>query len=236
MHFYRRINPIHAISFDLDDTLYDNLPIIMQAEQAQLRYLQDHVAAAIDTDLQQWQQFRLTYAQQHPHLRHDIGKLRQTATEQQLLAMGVKPKLAKYHSQQAFQAFYQQRIKIVIDPNIINILTQLSSVFPLIAISNGNACLKAMGLSQIFQFGVFAGEQNRQSKPHGDLFAAASRRLSIAPRHLLHIGDSQSTDIKGALNAQWMTAWFNPQRNKLTTSSGLPHFEFEQISQLLTLI
>ena len=41
MHFYKALLPFKAISFDLDDTLYDNGPVIEQAEQAmQQRLLQ----------------------------------------------------------------------------------------------------------------------------------------------------------------------------------------------------
>ena len=29
MHFYRPLRPIAAMTFDLDDTLYDNYPVIM---------------------------------------------------------------------------------------------------------------------------------------------------------------------------------------------------------------
>ena len=40
MQFFRPINHVDAMTFDLDDTLYDNEPIIRQAEQA----LQAHMA------------------------------------------------------------------------------------------------------------------------------------------------------------------------------------------------
>ena len=35
MEFFRRLHDIRAISFDLDDTLYDNRPVIERAEQYQ---------------------------------------------------------------------------------------------------------------------------------------------------------------------------------------------------------
>ena len=33
MKFYRRLNPLKAMSFDLDDTLYNNHPFIVEAEK-----------------------------------------------------------------------------------------------------------------------------------------------------------------------------------------------------------
>jgi len=39
MKYYRPLKPFKAISFDLDDTLYDNQPIIKKAEDEILAYL-----------------------------------------------------------------------------------------------------------------------------------------------------------------------------------------------------
>ena len=46
LHFYRQLQPIKVITFDLDDTLYDNYFVIRAAEQAFLDCLQQ--LAAID--------------------------------------------------------------------------------------------------------------------------------------------------------------------------------------------
>ena len=34
MRIYRGLKPIKAMTFDLDDTLYDNWPVIMKVEKA----------------------------------------------------------------------------------------------------------------------------------------------------------------------------------------------------------
>lgn len=38
MHFYRRLQRPAALTFDLDDTLYDNHPVIVRSEQAALDF------------------------------------------------------------------------------------------------------------------------------------------------------------------------------------------------------
>ena len=43
MQFYRRWQPVAAISFDLDDTLYDNGPAIARAEQWMLAVSYTHL-------------------------------------------------------------------------------------------------------------------------------------------------------------------------------------------------
>ncbi|SMB88255.1 putative hydrolase of the HAD superfamily [Pasteurella testudinis DSM 23072] len=40
MRFYRQLQPFKIISFDLDDTLYDNRSVIMEAEKQFLAALQ----------------------------------------------------------------------------------------------------------------------------------------------------------------------------------------------------
>ena len=41
MEFFRRLSGIRAISFDLDDTLYDNRPVIEHAEQWMVAHMRD---------------------------------------------------------------------------------------------------------------------------------------------------------------------------------------------------
>lgn len=38
LHFYRPLNAIGAFTFDLDDTLYDNHPVIMRTERESLAF------------------------------------------------------------------------------------------------------------------------------------------------------------------------------------------------------
>ena len=236
MRLYRRLNPIKAISFDLDDTLYDNWPIIFKAEQAQLAYLHQALEQTRHTDTKFWQKFRFNMAKRNPQLSHDIGLLRKTATKAQLLELGLNEENAEHHSQQAFNAFYQQRINVTIEPEIIKVMEKLAENLPLVAITNGNACVDTMGLGKVFQFALLAGEKSMAQKPSVDMFDEASKRLNIQKENILHIGDSQHSDIQGALKANCMAAWINPEHHQLTTKSGLPHIEFQQIKQLLSLI
>ena len=55
MQFYRRWQPVAAISFDLDDTLYDNGPAIERAEQWMLSHLRSEYLATAMLDKPRWQ-------------------------------------------------------------------------------------------------------------------------------------------------------------------------------------
>lgn len=41
MQIFKALVPLQALSFDLDDTLYDNAPVIAAAEQAMLSALSE---------------------------------------------------------------------------------------------------------------------------------------------------------------------------------------------------
>ena len=235
MRFYRSLQPIKAISFDLDDTLYPNMPIIIAAEQAQFDFLQQHCSAAQATDIKQWQQFRMQLAQRKPELQSDIGQLRQQATYLQLCQLGVAATQASDLAKKAFDAFYQRRIQVDIEPAVMQLLTQLAESYPLVALTNGNACITAMGLADIFQFSL-AANLNLAAKPARAMFQRCCQQLAIEPQHLLHVGDSQSSDVQGAINAGCMSVWYNPQRKRLSNTCALPCAEIEDLQQLAVLL
>ena len=54
MKFYRPLKPFKAISFDLDDTLYDNRPIIKKAEKDFIVYLNETYAELSELNAHQW--------------------------------------------------------------------------------------------------------------------------------------------------------------------------------------
>jgi len=232
MQFYRRLNPIKAISFDLDDTLYDNKPIIIAAELAQFDYIKKHVSQAETTTCQQWVEYRFDLLKKQPQLRHDMTLLRSHAIEQQLLSLGVNQVDAKRHSLKAFDAFYQQRNQIVVAPSVLDTLAGLANKYPLIAITNGNADIHAFGLDKYFEFALLSGQNGMAQKPSRQMFDIGCDKLGIKTQNLLHIGDSLYSDVGGAINANAMAGWINDVQAPLTNKSSLPHFEFSTIEQL----
>ncbi|MFT4924803.1 MAG: HAD superfamily hydrolase (TIGR01549 family) [Phenylobacterium sp.] len=227
IHFYRRLPSIKAISFDLDDTLYNNLPILQKAEQAQLDFIHQQVPQARATTIKDWMVIR----QQLPINDH-IGLWRQQGIYHGLLQWGLSDEEAQIISQQAFEVFYQWRNKIELSPQVLNVLKQLGNLYPLIALTNGNASIEAIGLSSVFEFAIAAGDNGLSQKPATDMFDAAIKKLAIKPHELLHIGDSLSSDVQGALNAGCSAVWFNPHGRRLSTASNLPHVEIDTLQAL----
>lgn len=74
MHIYKALNPISVLSFDLDDTLYNNQPVIAAAEAAMLASLAQHAPITQSYDSDFWWQQRCLLAKANPEIRHDIGR------------------------------------------------------------------------------------------------------------------------------------------------------------------
>ena len=121
MRFYRHLPPIKAMSFDLDDTLYDNYPVISGLEQQLIRWLHTHHPVTASRSLAWWRQEKLTLATQNPLLMHDVTRWRFTQIEQGLIKLGYSVMDAQYAAQQAIELVLELRNNIQV-PN--------SSIFP----------------------------------------------------------------------------------------------------------
>ncbi|WP_372627937.1 HAD-IA family hydrolase [Arsukibacterium sp.] len=232
MHIYKALSPIKALSFDLDDTLYDNAPVIAAAEQAMLNALLKLAPASKGKDSDFWWQHRLTLAKIEPELRHDIGRWRLLGIEAGLLELGVTQTEAKKVAQQGYDAFLTARTKISLTAQVNDLLTALAKQYRLIAITNGNACIHKMGLGDLFEFSLQAGPAGKM-KPYPDMFHSAAQRLKLAPSQILHIGDSHRADVMGALAAGCQAAWLDHHQQAVTI---LPHIRLTDVNQLNALV
>ena len=79
MKFFKKfdVTKVKALSFDLDDTLYDNHPVIKRAEEIFAVYLQNryHLPPSFGTD-SFWSAMKLAEGLRHPEFKEDVTKLR----------------------------------------------------------------------------------------------------------------------------------------------------------------
>lgn len=66
--------------------------------------------------------------------------------------------------------------------------------------------LRALKLADYFEVIVVSGEVGWH-KPDARLFEYAAERLGLPPDRILHVGDSEEADVRGALRAGWQVAW-----------------------------
>jgi FMN hydrolase / 5-amino-6-(5-phospho-D-ribitylamino)uracil phosphatase len=228
MQLYKALNPISVLSFDLDDTLYDNKPVIAAAEQAMLAALARHTAKAANTDSTFWWQHRIELARSNPAIRHDIGRWRLLGIETGLISLGLPRAEAGEIAERVFAAFLAERTRIILQPEIIQLLMALAQRYTLIAITNGNARVDKMGVGELFAFSLQAGPDGRM-KPYPDMFTNAAQQLNLNPEQILHIGDSYRADVLGALAAGYQTAWLDHHQ---TVVPVLPHIRLTDVQQL----
>ena len=246
MKFYRRLTQIKAISFDLDDTLYSNKPVMLAINKkmmtyfAQLPVLQDiFLQHQQSLDLRFWFQFRQQALSIQANLAHDVVQVRLVSYRLGFISLGFAADAAEQQAQAALDYFIQLRSAFTVPKASHNLLAKLSEKYPLVAISNGNVDTKVLGIDHYFQHIYHAGWQADgnllKQKPDLAMFNKACQQLAIKPSQLLHVGDCGRADIQGALNAGCQAVWLScyDVGKPITV---LPHVELDDLSQLEQLL
>lgn len=214
IQFHRRLRPVQVISFDLDDTLYDNGPVMQRAEQALVDYLHQQYPQTQSLAVKDWRALRDRVAASDPDLATNMTALRLTTLEQGLVASGVAIASSRQASEDAMAEFLSYRNRVDVAAEVHQLLAALSQRFALIAVSNGNADIAEMGLGSYFSH-AWQPTAALRGKPTTDMFEAARRALGFAPGELLHIGDHPVSDVQGAARFGAQSVWLN--------ESGRPH-------------
>jgi len=242
MKLYRRLTKIKAISFDLDDTLYSNKPVMQAIEKKMIGYfsclpiLKNNMPDQHKLlNVRFWYHFRRQALLKQPYLAHDVVQIRLASYILGFMSLGLTAEIAKQQAQAALDYFILLRSDFVVPKSSKQLLARLSKKYPLIAISNGNVDTKVLGIAQYFQHIYHAGWQTDGSlfkqKPASDMFTLACQKLAIKPSQLLHVGDCGYADIQGALRAGCQTAWLSCYDvGKPVTV--LPHIELNQLNVL----
>lgn len=69
--------------------------------------------------------------------------------------------------------------------------------------------IKAIAYHGLKPAGVFTSEDARSYKPRAEIFEMALKKVNLQPDEVVHIGDSLSSDIKGASALGINTVWIN---------------------------
>ncbi|CAL1329020.1 5-amino-6-(5-phospho-D-ribitylamino)uracil phosphatase YigB [Candidatus Providencia siddallii] len=234
MYFYRILTPIKAITFDLDDTLYENHSVIYKTEEKLLLFIRKYDTRFNNINNNDLHKFRKIIKKQIPEISHDITELRRLSTEMMFYKYGYNHEKTIKGTNEIMSKFTFWRNQINIPESTYIILEKLVKKFPLVAITNGNADPKIFGLDKYFQFVLKAGINGRL-KPSKDMYLLATKQLGIEPKFILHVGDNLITDIKGAINSGMQACWINSNKKKLINTKNIciPHVEIHHLSSLL---
>lgn len=198
---------IRCITFDLDDTLWECMPVIDRAEQTFHAWLAEHYPRITARyDFEAMVAHRREWFAGFPELHHDLTTLRKRWLAFIARESGYDDALVE----PGFMVFWHARNQVRLYDDVLTTLQILRPRYRLGAITNGNADVHHIGIGHYFDFVVTAAGVG-VAKPHPEIFSAALDEAGTAAHETLHVGDDPVRDVKGAAGAGLRTLWVNPR-------------------------
>jgi putative hydrolase of the HAD superfamily len=227
------VSRIRAITLDLDDTLWPIWPTIARAEESLQTWLARHAPATATACAAPGalREVRLHMNTHRPDLAHDMSALRRESIRVMLTRSGDDPDLAE----PAFEVFFDARQRVQLFDDALPALEFLSSRFPVVALSNGNADVQRVGIGRHF-CAAFSASTLGVGKPDPRMFHVGARAAGVPSDAVLHIGDDAHLDGVGALNAGMQMAWVNRAGHVWESPACEPHVTVAELRSLCELL
>ncbi|OHV08373.1 HAD family hydrolase [Kushneria phosphatilytica] len=201
---------IEALTFDLDDTFWDNRTVMARVEQNHYEWLDAHIGHAECFPLEEYQRRRAELARRYPLRRGDFTWIRRESLYAMLSDFGLSSESARYWTDATMEEMLRLRHEVDIHVEVPDMLTEFRQRgLKMAAITNGNADIRRLGLAEHFDLIIPAGEW-LAPKPDARCFLAALAHLGIgAPRQAMHVGDSWRDDVLPAHHLGMPVAWID---------------------------
>lgn len=230
------MNDIRLLTFDLDNTLWDVDKVIVAAEAGMREWMQSNVPSSMAFYTSEYlPDFRAQVIEQFPSKRHDLSFMRVEVLKRVMQAAGFDVEQSAAHAQSAFEIFFEGRNRVEFFDHALDQLAQLTSRYPLLALTNGNADIERTGLSKYFS-GAYSSADVGASKPSPEMFHAALEEYSLEPSQAIHIGDNLVDDIAGAQSVGMHTIWVNFKDVQKHNGDAEPTREISALDQLGTAV
>lgn len=223
---------VRAISFDGDGTLWDFQQVMRHALHYALMELQvaapgPSAALTIDTMIAMRNQVAEELRGKVTNLEAvRLAAFRLTLQHIGVVDDGLAARLNAVYLQHRFADTRPY-------DDVLPTLDALHGRYRLGLLSNGNSYPERCGLPDRFDFVVFSQDYGFE-KPDRRLFAIALAQAGCAPQELLHVGDSLTNDVGGAMGAGVRSVWLN--RDGQENATGVqPDFEVTSLTELLGL-
>ena len=222
--------PLHAITLDLDDTLWPMAPTLRRAEALMQDWLRQHAPATVAAhDKAAWAALRRGVVADRPDWAHDLSALRRETIRRALLAAGDDPALAD----PAFAVFFDARQQVDLFDDVLPALAWLSARWQAAAntAAAGLARPRSRALSAAWKWRPRPGTRCTSALPL--VKATTGQRAGAAPAHTLHVGDDPALDVDGALAAGLQAAWVRrPALPDIGAPTGVPHHVVASLTEL----
>lgn len=199
------VQDIRAITLDLDDTLWEIMPVIMRAEQRLYEWYVEHYPRIVEKfDIPDMFELRNDVVAEHKDKLHDLTFIR-------CETIGRLAREAGYDNfpvDEAFSVFDDARNDLELFHDVRPALESLGQRYRLIAVTNGNANLDKIGIADLFDDCVSARIVGA-AKPSPKIFSAAIEVGGAPAAATLHVGDDPHADVQGARGVGMRSVWIN---------------------------
>lgn len=225
------LSAIKAITLDLDDTLWPIWPAIERAEKALDDWLglNAPMTAALYANPLARHDVRQQVVNSRPELKHNLSVIRREAIRLALSRADEDPLLAE----PAFEVFFAERNRVTLFDDALMALAFLSERFPVVALSNGNADIRRVGIDRYFKASISA-QGFGVGKPDPRIFHAAADAAGVRAGEVLHVGDDATLDVLAALACGMQTVWVN-RADHLWAHEAEPHETVVSLTELCEL-
>ncbi|MFC0267674.1 HAD family hydrolase [Kushneria aurantia] len=201
---------ISAITFDLDDTFWDNSPVMATTEPGHYQWLNERVGHAERFPLEEYQRRRMALAERYPLRRGDFNWLRHQSLTAILVDFGYDRDSASRWADDTLEHMLDLRHEVTIFDEVPALLIRLREAgLRLGAITNGNVDLQRLAIAEYFEVIIKAGVA-LAPKPDARCFLSAMARLGArAPGEVMHVGDSWAEDALPAQRLGMQVAWID---------------------------
>ena len=217
--------PVKAVMFDAYGTLLRNEDMMLIPR----RIVADHgLSVGIDDVWRAWGDLYFEATQLPPF--RTLREIQEQILLSVLRRFGVGGDAAPY-----VDLFFQVTTKVELYPEALTVLNALGPVRSAIVSNADQEHLAAWNVTLPVEF-ILISEAVRAYKPHRLVFQHALQRLGLEPHEVLHVGDSDVDDVKGAKAAGLRVAWVNRDGRKRRPDVPPPDFEIPDLDGLLALL
>ena len=226
------MNDIRAITIDLDDTLWAIHPVIRRAEERLYAWMGEHYPGITELfSVEDIRALRNEVVAEFDAHAHDLTFLRRIV----LTRLGEAAGYGDSHVDAAFEVFDEARNDVTLFPEVKPALRFLKQHYVVIAVTNGNANLDRIGISDLFD-GIVSAATAGAAKPQRPIFDAAVEAGGARAEQTLHVGDHPLDDVHGARDAGLRAVWVNRNGDEWPSEYNAPDAEIRHVGELHDLL
>ena len=131
--------------------------------------------------------------------------------------------------------FFQVTTRIELYPETREVLDSLAPIRSAIVSNADHEHVAAWDFTLPVEF-ILISEAVGAYKPHRLVFEQALTQLGLEPRDVLHVGDSDVDDVKGAKAAGLSVVWVNRDGRRRRSDVPAPDFEIRDLRELPSIL